>query len=56
MFKFIKKSFKIKMVLIITISIFLAGTGISAVILKTQYDSQLEQMKIDGVNIAKITA
>ncbi len=56
MFKFIKKSFKIKMVLIITISIFLAGTGISAVILKTQYDSQLEQMKIDGLNIAKITA
>ena len=56
MFKFIKKSFKMKMVLIITISIFLAGTGISAVILKTQYDSQLEQMKIDGLNIAKITA
>ena len=56
MFKFIEKSFKVKMVLIITISIFLAGTGISAIILKTQYDSQLEQMKIDGLNIAKITA
>ena len=56
MFKFIKKSFKAKIVLIITISIFLSGAGISAVILKSQYDSQLDQMKIDGLNIAKITA
>ena len=56
MFKLIQKSFKVKMVLIITISIFLSGTGISAIILKSQYDSQLEQMKIDGLNIAKITA
>ena len=56
MLKFIQKSFKAKMVLIITISIFLSGVGISAIILKSQYDSQLEQMKIDGLNIAKITA
>ena len=56
MFKLIQKSFKLKMVLIITISIFLSGAGISAIILKSQYDSQLEQMKIDGLNIAKITA
>lgn len=56
MVNFIKKSFKAKMVLIITISIFLSGAGISTVILKSQYDSQLEQMKVDGLNIAKITA
>lgn len=56
MFKFIQKSFKVKMLLITTISIFLSGSGISAIILKSQYDSQLEQMKIDGINIAKITA
>lgn len=56
MVNFIKKSFKVKMVLIITISIFLSGAGISALILKSQYDSQLEQMRIDGLNIAKITA
>lgn len=56
MVNFIKKSFKVKMVLIITISIFLSGAGISALILKAQYDSQLEQMKIDGLNIARITA
>lgn len=56
MFKFIKKSFRAKIVLIITISIFLSGAGISAIILKAQYDSQLAQMKIDGLNIAKITA
>ena len=55
-FRFIQKSFKAKMVLIITISIFLSGVGISAIILKSQYDSQLEQMKIDGINIARITA
>ena len=56
MFKFIKKSFKAKIVLIITISILLSGAGISAIILKAQYDSQLAQMNIDGLNIAKITA
>lgn len=56
MVNLIKKSFKAKIALIITISIFLSGAGISAVILKSQYDSQLEQMKIDGLNIAKITA
>lgn len=56
MFGLIKKSFKAKIVLIITISIFLSGSGISALILKSQYDSQLEQMKIDGLNIARITA
>ena len=55
-FNFIQKSFKAKMVLIITISIFLPGVGISAIILKSQYDSQLNQMKIDGINIARITA
>lgn len=55
-FRFIQKSFKAKMVLIITISIFLSGVGISAIILKSQYDSQLKQMKIDGINIARITA
>ena len=56
MVNFIRKSFKTKMVLIISISIFLSGVGISALILKAQYDSQLAQMKIDGLNIAKITA
>ena len=56
MFKFIEKSFKAKIVLIVIISIFLSGLTISAVILKLQYESQLNQMKIDGLNIAKITA
>lgn len=56
MFEFMKKSLKAKIVFITTISIFLSGIGISALILKSQYDSQLMQMKIDGLNIARITA
>lgn len=56
MFEFIKKSFKTKRILIAIISIFLLGIGISLMILKFEYDSQLEEMKIDGFNIAKVTA
>jgi methyl-accepting chemotaxis protein len=56
MLSFIKKSFKVKVVLIIIASLFLSGAGISSVILKFQYESQLEQMKTDGLNIARITA
>lgn len=56
MFQFIRKSFKAKMVLIVIASIFFVGVGILSIVLKSQYDSQLEQMKIDGLNIAKISA
>ncbi|WP_160683429.1 methyl-accepting chemotaxis protein [Clostridium sp. C2-6-12] len=56
MFQFISKSFKAKMVLIVIISIFLVGMGLLGIVLKSQYDSQLEQMKSDGLNIARITA
>lgn len=56
MLKLVKKSFKAKIVLITTVSIFLSGGGISGLVLKSQYDSQLEQMQIDGINIAKISA
>jgi methyl-accepting chemotaxis protein len=51
-----KSSFRAKMLAAIIAAIFFSGAGISGTIIYSQYQSQMNQMKIDGVNIARVTA
>jgi methyl-accepting chemotaxis protein len=56
MFEKFKSSFRAKMLFAIIVAIFFSGAGISATVIYSQYQSQISQMKIDGINIARITA
>ena len=56
MYKAIRTSIKAKLILIIAVALFFSGIGISATVIYSQYKSQLDQMKRDGLAIARITA
>jgi len=56
MLRLLKKSLRLRLIVVIVLAILLSGGGITASLIYSQYQSQLEQMKIDGTNMAKIAA